>query len=116
MALNPYQVFLMPLLTEKSVQMQDKYSDRPGRPDYVKYTVEVHPEATKPEIRKALEELFPEVRGNIVKINTIRLRGEIRDPDRFRGRRRFRRGRTRTRKKAIITLRGGVRIPQFEGI
>ena len=116
MAMNPYRVFRRPLLTEKSTRMTDRYVDRPGRPDYVKYTVEVDPKATKDDIRAAIETLFPEAQGKIAKINTVRLRGKVKDPDRNRRNRRFRPGRTVARKKAIITLRDGATIPQFEAM
>ena len=42
------QIVLGPLVTERSMQMRD---------DENKYAFRVHPRATKPEIRKAIEEL-----------------------------------------------------------
>ena len=63
-----------------------------------------------------MEFLFPDAQGAITKINTIRTNGKVRDADKNRRTRRFRPGKTREQKKAIITLRAGVTIPQFEGI
>lgn len=116
MSKSPFVVFRRPVVTEKSTFLRDRYAERPHYPKVVKYTFDVDPSATKQEIREALEALFPETRGNILKVNTIRLPGKSRDPDKNSRRRRFRPGRTAARKKAIITLREGVTIPRFEGI
>ena len=116
MPLSPYRVFRRPVLTEKTTNQRDKYEDRKGHADFVKYTIEVDPKASKSEIRTAVESLFPEAAGHIVKINTIRVRSRSRDSDRNRRSRQFRSGHTATRKKAIITLRDGVKIGQFEGL
>jgi large subunit ribosomal protein L23 len=113
---NPFTVFRKPVVTEKSTLLRERYADRPHHRSLVKYTFEVMPSATKEEIRAAVEALFPETRGNILKINTMRLSGKTRDSDKNSRRRRFRAGRTVARKKAIITLREGVTIPRFEGI
>ncbi len=117
MAMDPYKVFQRPLMTEKSTIQKDKYRERLGAESYVKYTLEVHIKATKQDIRRAIETLFPETEGQIIKINTMRKRGKLRDPERLRGyrHRRFRPGRTAGQKKAIVTLRGNVTITQFEG-
>ncbi|MAF09661.1 50S ribosomal protein L23 [Candidatus Poribacteria bacterium] len=115
MALSPYEVFRRPILTEKTTIQRERYTERPGRPDIIKYVVEVDPKATKDDIRAAVEFLFPDAQGAITKINTIRTNGKARDADKNRRTRRFRPGKTREQKKAIITLRAGVTIPQFEG-
>lgn len=116
MSKNPFVVFRKPVVTEKSTALRDRYAERPHYPKVVKYTFEVDPSATKEEIRKAIEALFPETQGNILKINTMRLPGKERNPDKNSRRRRFRPGRTAAKKKAIITLREGITIPRFEGI
>ncbi|MBM3214938.1 50S ribosomal protein L23 [Candidatus Poribacteria bacterium] len=116
MAKNPFHVFRRPVVTEKSTLIRHQYSERAGHDSLVKYTFEVAPTASKPEIRAALEELFPEVRGHIVQINTMRTSGKVKDPDKNRRGRRFRPGRTIHRKKAIVTLRDGVTIDRFEGV
>jgi large subunit ribosomal protein L23 len=116
MAMSPYRVFRRPILTEKTTRLQHQFTERPGRADYVKYTIEVDPKATKADVRAAIEALFPETSGNIVKINTMHVPGRTKDSDRSRRSRRFRAGRTPARKKAIITLRDGVTIAPFEGL
>jgi large subunit ribosomal protein L23 len=116
MSKNPFTVFRKPVVTEKTTLLRNLYSDRPHHASIVKYTFEVIPSATKDDIRDAIEALFPETRGNILKVNTMRLSGKMRDPDKNSRRRRYRVGRTIARKKAIITLREGVTIPRFEGI
>ncbi|MDA1192555.1 MAG: 50S ribosomal protein L23 [Candidatus Poribacteria bacterium] len=115
MALSPYEVFRRPLLTEKSTIQRDKYTERKGKEDLVKYTLEVDPRATKVDIKAAMEQLFPESQGNIVQINTLRMKGVIKDADKSRRGRRFRPGKTSLRKKAVVTLGNGATIPQFEG-
>ena len=114
MAMDPYKVFRRPLMTEKSTIQKDKYRERLGAESYVKYTLEVDMKATKLDIRRAIETLFPETEGQIVKINTMRKTGKRRNLNR-RIRYRFRSGRSAGQKKAVVTLRGNVTIPQFEG-
>ncbi len=46
MGISPYEVFRRPILTEKTTIQRDKYTDRPGCADVVKYVVEVDPRAT----------------------------------------------------------------------
>lgn len=116
MSKNPFTVFRKPVVTEKSTLLRHMYADREHYANIVKYSFEVSPSATKDDIREAIEALFPEARGNILKVNTMRLMGKMRDPDKNTRRRRFRPGRTIARKKAIITLREGVTIARFEGI
>ncbi len=116
MLMSPYRVFRQPHLTEKTTLQRYKYVERRGHPDYVKYAIDVDPKASKADIRAAMEALFPETEGNIVKVNTLSIRGRVRDTDKNRRSRRFRAGKTVARKKAIITLREGVTIAQFEGL
>ena len=68
------------------------------------YTFEVHPEATKTQIRAALESLFD------VKVGAVRTM-QMRRHEVVRGRTR---GTTTRWKKAIVTLTSGT-IPVFEG-
>ena len=116
MLMSPYRVFRRPHLTEKTTLQRYKYVERPGHPDFVKYAIEVDPKASKSDIRGAVEALFPETAGSIVKINTMRVRARTKDDGTNRRSRRFRAGKTVARKKAIITLREGVTIAQFEGL
>lgn len=86
-----------PLVTEKSVA-----GARGG-----KYSFEVHPDANKIEIRKAVEEKF---KVKVVKVNTVHIPGKTKRMGRFRP------GRTAAWKKAIVTLAPGHKIPLFEGM
>jgi len=95
-----YQIILKPHITEKSTLLREDN----------KYSFVVSREATKPEIRRAAEELF-DIKGSIIDVHTMRLRGKIK------GRmNRYQRGRRPHWKKAIITVEEGTRISVFESI
>lgn len=83
--LEPYQIVLRPLVTEKGLHKAERCNA---------YAFEVNPLATKQEIRHAVEHLF-DVR--VVRVNVQNRRGKPR-------RTRFRRGQTKMWKKAIVTL------------
>ncbi|HEY8450371.1 MAG TPA: 50S ribosomal protein L23 [Bacillota bacterium] len=90
---SPYDVILRPVVTEKSMaQVADG-----------KYTFVVDRRATKPEIRRAVEELF---NVEVERVNTITMRGKVRRMGRYVGRR-------PDWKKAIVTLKEGQRIKQL---
>jgi len=96
MSLDLRQVIVKPLVTEKSsavYQLQKAY------------TFEVHPEASKHQIREALERLFD------VKVTAIRTM-QMRRIEVTRGKTR---GTTARWKKAIVRLRDGQTLPVFEG-
>ena len=82
-----YDVIRSPVITEKSTYgaMVNQFTFRVSR------------DATKPEIRRAVEELF---KVKVTAVNTINQRGEHR---RVRGRK----ARTKDYKKAIVTLAEG---------
>ena len=83
------QVIKKPLHTEKSVESmreRDQYHFRVDR------------RATKHDIRRAVEEIFPDVA--VRSVNTQWVKGKTR-------RLRWRRGRTKDWKKAIVQLRPG---------
>jgi large subunit ribosomal protein L23 len=64
--LKYYDVILKPIVTEKSMNsMSEK-----------KYTFSVHPEATKNQIREAVEKMFAGTK--VVKVNTMNLEGKNR--------------------------------------
>ena len=87
-----YDVILRPVVTEKSMNvMADK-----------KYTFYVHPDATKIQVREAVEKLFKGTK--VESVNTMNIRGKKR-------RRGMIEGQTAKRKKAIVTL-----TPDSEGI
>jgi len=91
-----YRTIVRPLITEKS---SAAYQDRG------EYTFEVHPEATKPQIRAAIEELFG---VKVTDVWTSNQRGKERRVGKTVGRR-------PNWKKAIVKLREGDTIEIFEG-
>jgi large subunit ribosomal protein L23 len=91
-----YQTIVRPIITEKS---SAAYQDRG------EYTFEVHTDATKPQIRSAIEELFG---VKVTGVWTSQQRGKEKRMGRTVGRR-------PNWKKAIVTLAPGDSIPVFEG-
>lgn len=84
-ALKYYDVILKPIVTEKSMNsMSEK-----------KYTFSVHPDATKNQIKEAVEKMFAGTK--VLKVNTMNLDGKIRRRGNI-----F--GRTAKTKKAIVQL------------
>ncbi len=92
--LEPHQVLLRPLVTEKSVRQSNATNA---------YAFEVNPLATKSDIRRAVEELF---NVKVLHVRTQNRRGKPR-------RRGFRFGHTKDWKKAIVTLHEEHRIELF---
>ena len=93
------QVFVIlrrPVITEKSTNLQEE-----GR-----YTFEVAPNATKHQIKEAVEEAF---NVDVLQVNTMHVRGK---------RKRFgpRIAQGRSWKKAIVLLSPGDTITIFEGV
>lgn len=90
-------IILAPIITEKSMQgIRDK-----------KYTFKVAKDANKIQIKEAVEKLF---KVEVVKINTINVRGQLRRMGRFEGY-------TPSWKKAIVTLSEKSKpIEFFEGL
>ena len=84
--LEPHQIILSPLVTEKGMHRYSRYNQ---------YAFEVNPLANKTDIRKAIEELF-----DGVKVKKVRIQNRRGKPRRYR----FRYGMTKAWKKAIITL------------
>jgi len=95
-----YQIILQPLITEKSTILREDN----------KYAFVVDRNATKPQIRRAAEDLF-DLEGDILKVRTMRVRGKPKGKML-----RYQRGRKPHWKKAIITLREGATIQEFETI
>lgn len=93
-ALEPYQVVLRPLVTEKGTHISERYNA---------YTFAVNPLATKTDIKKAVQELW-EVR--VVKVRTQNRKGKPR-------RHKISKGRTKDWKKAIVELHEDDRISFF---
>ena len=94
--LEPYQVILRPLITEKATHLSERHNA---------YTFEVNPLATKTEIKRAIEALFD---VKVVDVRTQNRRGKAR-------RYRLKVGRMRNWKKAVVQLRAGDTIEIFEG-
>jgi large subunit ribosomal protein L23 len=87
-----------PLITERSTALKEKG----------KYSFEVHLNATKKEIKDAVETIFKKEKVEVLKINTLNIPAKIR---------RFGRHFSKARrwKKAIVTLKPGQKIEFFEG-
>ena len=96
--LKYYDVILAPVITEKSMAaMEDK-----------KYTFSVHTDATKAQIKEAVEKMFAGTK--VAKVNTMNLDGKNR-------RRGNAVGKTAKTKKAIVTLASdSADIEIFEGL
>lgn len=83
--LKYYDIILKPIVTEKSM---DSMSEK-------KYTFNVHPDATKSQIKEAVEKMFAGTK--VEKVNTMNLEGKNR-------RRGNQVGKTAKTKKAIVQL------------
>jgi large subunit ribosomal protein L23 len=98
---DAYSVIRRPILTEKTHD-QIAVGQKPGKEKQARYTFEVHPKATKPQIRKAIEVAFG---VKVLSVNTI-ITMPKRKVFRLRGRG-SRPGYRRTVKKAVIRLAPG---------
>ena len=83
--LKYYDIILKPVITESSMEEMA----------YKKYVFLVHPDATKNQIREAVEKLFEGTK--VKKVNTMNLQGKTR-------RRGNTFGKTSKKKKAIVQL------------
>lgn len=91
-----YHVIVRPLVTEKVTYQarlsHDQTKTRPARGGA--YSFEVHPEATKPQIRQAVEKIYG------VRVQEVRTSSRSGKQRRFR----YKTGRTRQWKKAVVVL------------
>jgi len=94
--MSSYDIILAPVITEKSTRLSEA--------NQVIFRVARH--ATKPEIKRAVEQLF---KVKVKAVNTVKIQGKIKA---FQGRR-FQRSDV---KKAIITLAGGYQIDVTTGL
>ena len=94
---DPRDVIIKPIVSEKSYALLEQNV----------YTFRVHPDATKPEIHDAVEQIF---NVEVVKVNTLNRKGK-----RKRNRRSFTFGKRPDTKRAIVTLAEGDTIELFEG-
>ena len=94
---DPRDVIIEPIVSEKSYALLENNV----------YTFRVHPDASKPEIHDAVEQIFS---VEVVKVNTLNRKGK-----RKRNRRSFTFGKRADTKRAIVTLHPDDRIDLFEG-
>jgi len=90
--MNSFDVIKTVRLTEKGTRQGEKYNQ---------YTVKADRLASKPQIKRAVEELF---KVKVLKVNTLNVRGK------YRRQRTAQAGQTADWKKAIITLKEGDKI------
>lgn len=90
---DPREVIIRPVVTERSYDLIEQNT----------YTFEVAKDANKIEIRQAIEAIFD---VTVTKVNTLNVKSK---PKRMRGPV----GRTRTWKKAMVTLKEGDTIELF---
>ena len=96
--LKYYDIILAPVITEKSMMAMEQK----------KYTFSVHVDATKAQIKEAVEKMF--AGAKVTKVNTMKLDGKNR-------RRGMSVGKTAKMKKAIVTLSAdSADIEIFEGL
>ncbi len=91
--MDPREIIIRPVISEHS---DDRMED-------TKYTCEVHKKANKIEVAKAIEAIFG---VKVTKVNTLNVKAK---PKRMR----YHEGKTRTWKKAIVTLAEGDTIELF---
>jgi large subunit ribosomal protein L23 len=94
--MSNYDVILSPVITEKSTRLSESNQ----------VIFRVARDATKPQIAKAVEDLF---KVKVKAVNTLRTKGKVKA---FRGRR-FRKSDVR---KAIVTLAEGFQIDVTTGL
>jgi large subunit ribosomal protein L23 len=92
---NPFAHIVRPVMTERSTDMKAKHNQ---------YVFEVTPSSTKPDIRRAIEQIF---KVKVERVRTMRVPGKMR---------RFGRssGTKPDWKKAIVTLKQGDSIELVE--
>jgi large subunit ribosomal protein L23 len=95
MKLLNHDIIIRPVITEKSSRLMEKNQ----------YTFEVHPRANKIQIRNAIQELF---KVKVEKVHTIKVHSKPKRMGMFVGK-------SRSWKKAIVSVQQGQRIDFFEG-
>ena len=93
---DPRDIIVSPVVSEKSYELMETGV----------YTFKVHPSASKPEIRDAVESIFG---VRVTKVNTLNRKGK-----RKRNRRNFTYGKRPDEKRALVTLAEGDSIELFE--
>ncbi|MBI4387786.1 MAG: 50S ribosomal protein L23 [Candidatus Omnitrophica bacterium] len=90
MNIHPFDIIREPWITEKGTKLASA----------AKYFFRVHSKATKPQIRRAVEETF---NVKVLNVNTMNVSGKWK-------RVRIQAGKTNDWKKAIVTLKPGQKI------
>jgi len=93
---DPRDIIIRPVVTEKSFSLLEDN----------KYTFIVDKRATKTEIKSAVEDIF---KVSVLGVNTINVKGKPKRVGRHAGYK-------ADRKKAIVTLKPGQKIPLFDGL
>jgi large subunit ribosomal protein L23 len=91
-----YEVLRRPLITEKATLLHEES----------KYAFEVSSKASKPQIKKAVEQAF---KVKVTKVNVMTVPGKTRRMGR-------REVRTPSWKRAVVSLESGHKISFFEGV
>jgi len=91
-----YEVLRRPLITEKATSLQQEN----------KYAFEVAGEATKPQVKEAVEKAF---KVKVLKVNVMTVPGKTKRMGR-------REVKSSSWKKALVTLKPGNKIAFFEGV
>src|SRR5262249_59960959 len=99
MSLDAFATIIRPVVSEKSTVLGDQG----------KYVFEVAPDANKIQIKHAVEEAFANKKVQVGDVNILKVAGKVR-------RRGKSVGKTRSWKKAIVTLKAGQRLDLFEGV
>ena len=94
LALEPYQIILRPLVTEKGTHLSERYNS---------YTFAVNSAATKTDIKRAVQELWN------VRVTKVRTQNRLGKPRRHK----MKLGHTKTWKKAVVQLNEEDRIAFF---
>jgi large subunit ribosomal protein L23 len=94
--MSNYDVILSPVITEKATRLSEANQ----------VVFRVTKDATKPQIKKAVEDLF---KVKVKSVNTVRTKGKVKA---FRGRR----YETSENKKAVVTLAEGYQIDVTTGL
>ncbi|MCB5246530.1 MAG: 50S ribosomal protein L23 [Candidatus Cloacimonetes bacterium] len=94
--IHPRNIVISPIITEKSALQRENTNT---------YTFKVSINANKIEIKHAIEKIFS---VRVLDVNTIRMLGKPKRLGRYSGKR-------PDWKKAIVTLRAGDKIADFEG-
>lgn len=96
--MNVQEIIRRPLITEKSTGMREEWNT---------IAFEVHPKASKAQVKKAIEELFS---VKVAEVRLFNVRGKMKRMGRYVGKR-------RDWRKAYVRLQAGEKAPEFfEGV